>query len=1807
MFKSIFANGLHKRLFKLTDNYGWLRKFAEGEDKASANKTSLVINLPTVQEFLSSLEVEGSSETTSEVDEKQIKLNNVVTQALIAFFKNNLDLSKTAFATWKFGDVSSSLIKGLRFFDKDDLVEIKGLAEKLELDDDIKELISNEGKLADAIKYVLTRAYLHSYTIMVAQNPALAVLNLMQTINDQDLPLSLNIGQKEDGGIVVNAAKKKDNDEDFDSDEPSVEAKFKVDTTRGPRLSDWIRSLRISRAQVLTALQRELEKKEPRGNSVSTFKVQYLILSSHIAHLENVASAWRELIKNNEYKASRLGSIFVMDDPPIGNLLKQEPASLGALSGFLPPSIFETFGLNSSKIFVKKWDGTLFSSLSKEDDDDELGEGLEQAFDELSSIMQDTLSVLPDAPELQIIKQKLIKYSSTSRAMMNNIIALMQTVDDKKSRAQMFKVMREFKDDVQAIAILLVDLNRVHSFNIDTEKVLSLSKIITNALPHGRENALNFIPSAAFIKQVYLPSVTTKPTFHNDMYVEAVRDIKEALEFGANSRPTFTPAQRAALISAMGLTVAQAEDMARETYREGFARVLAIFSSVSEEALSAMNPEVAAKLIGLYNTSLNQLKSDLYNKFAPKMAKTTTPAVFSDICNSIWSTLPKIGGATANTDLNNVIKQIGGAAIVARTEGGSAQDFNDVYSKSFIKRQKIESDSHKGSALTAVERLADDYFYKFYDEHAKKHDAWKDSYSDLDSGDEAQEVRKSIIKGHYDQIAKTNILEKLDFKMPRGGSVVNHQDPVNPKEDEGRQQYLANVQKFLGQYKTLDLLYSKLDSLDADVSLEAILVYIGVELVEAFEPELILHLANSYPKVVIKGVETGFGYAEKGLEDEAANIYGSNIVGTLTYRDLNSNVTSIEYARTFIDKFKQSIKFNSRAIGQLHPYTAGGMIADIYYMESRIDKLPSEDAKKRRAADLNRFHTDPLALLGYMKKRLYDAYGKDIYDRNNSQLNRMIINSAKKADRPDIAKNIKQFMQKVGAFADPDWSIRNTGSKANYRYRESAGDSANIHLQRAFNRVGQISALANNYDTIFAVYKSYFDNKKEELLRIKNSEGKSIWKDYIVPFDLNREEETDRPFTGKLPELARVAASALIDKNKPVVDPNSMEQSAATPGEVQLEDTDAISLLITDRKSAMEAIGSLNSSLISEIDKSMLKGIVSNIGRKDPTIYANADVFLKRLIEEIRKESFMGSRDDIAAYFENSVSISAEQAKVEASTIKAIQAQDAPTGFADLSSIKLKGEGLMRVGIPTGYSNMEYLKQKLQHTVDSIDYWLHEYSDASLKYNLDDYLPMIKAIVGTAGKTFEQFKLEFDKLTDAQKRMYNIMTFGAYVAYYRAYVESKALIEAEETYPEFPEFLEMQDDYLQNFPRLADKLQEYVSEYKSVSLALFKEAVELVIIKPKVENVKTSFATKLVELDKVTTMDPASAATKQALDKWKTDMQEAVQRHKKELGTAELGNENIPLSNKIEPPKEEEPLEISEEEIKEVAPEEVTPETTDQFAKIKAVAKELSDLASSDKVLLWLDQNAEAQKEEVVGNMHNLADTLSKISVSSFKSIDTLPRFEQSLLDIVSKIKSDTPLLIQVFSDKYMKRLVEVVQTTLGVDLSEMPLTINTPVSTEQSTPVTPHVNLGAFKVALQALLEKVKQVEGNVNDMASSQDMLEQLTGNSISAEQASAVISNTKNLLEYLLSLTASDFTDQAGVDNLIKQVLAPLTDRSNEDFIKFFSPDKFTKLLDAIRSKFGITKQASQKISNTPSLNKNAVYNISASDEADDGYYF
>lgn len=1807
MFKSIFANSLHKRLFKLTENYGWLRKFAE---EGADSKASLVINLPTIGEFLASLAVEGSAETTSEDDEKQVKLNHAVAKALDVFYKNNLDLGQTALTSWKFADVSSSLVKGLGFFDADDLSEVKAAAIKNAEDADIKEILNNDEKLADAIKYVLTRAYLHSYTIMVAQNPAIAVLNLMQTVNDEDIPLSLNVSQKTDGKIVSTAAKKNDPDFEESDDESEKEAKFKVDTARGPRLSDWIRSLRISRAQTLTSLQRELEKKQPRDTAVSTYKVQYLILSSHIAHLENIAVAWKDLVKNDEYKASRLGSVFIMDDPPIGNLLKQEPSSISALSGFLPPSIYETFGLNSSKIFVKKWDGTLFSSLAKDDVDADLeyGEGLQPAFDELSAIMQDTIANLPDSQELRLLKQKLIKYNSTSKTMMNSITNLMGTADDKKSRAQLFKLMREFKDDIQAVGIILVDLNKIHGYDLDPNKVLDLSKSISNALPRGRENALNFIPSAAFIKQVYLPSVTTKPTFHTDMYAEAVKDVKEALEFGANSIPSFSPAQRAAIVSAMGLTIAQAEALAREIYREGFARILAIFSAVPEESLKNINEATVTKITQMYNSSLNTLRADLYSKLSSKMPKATTPEVFAQITSSIWAQLPKLGGASTQTDLSSVIKQIGGSAIVARTEGGSAQDFNDVYSKAFIKRQKPESDSLQGSALNAVERLTDDYFYKFYDEHAKKHDAWQDSYSSLDAGEEAQEVRKGLIRTHYDKILKSNVLDKLGFKMPRGGNLVNHQNPLNPKKDEARQQYLANVQKFLNQYKTLDSLYSKIDALDSDVSMESVLVYIGVELIEAFEPELILHLANSYPKVVVRGVETGFGYAEKGAEDESAGMYGSNIIGTLTYRDLNSNIPSIEYARAFIDKFKQELKFNSRAIGQLHPYTPGGMVADIYYMEERISKLPNENAKARRAADINRFRTDPLSLLGYMKKRLFDSYGKAIYDRNNDQLNRMLVNAAKNSDKPDVAKNMKQFMQKVGAFADPEWSIKNAGSKANYRYIEGVGDSASVHLQRAFNRVGQISALANNYDTIFVVYKSYFDNRKEELLRTKDKEGRSIWKDYIIPFDLSREEETNRPFTGKLQELANLAATAMADKTKPAEETSSAEQDEPAIGDIPLEDTDTVSLLITDRKSAMEAIGSLKTSVISEVDKSLIKGIVSNLGRKDPKIYANSAVFMKMLIEAIRKESALGNREEIASYFESYVSVVAEQAQAAAPVIKAIQAQEEVTGSSDMASLKLKGDALIRSNVPTGYSNMEYLKQKLQYTIDSVDYWMQDYQDASLKYNLDDYPATIKAIVSGAGKNFDQFKAEFDKLADNQKKMFNTPTFGAYVAYYRLYVEAKPIIEAEESYPDFAEFLEMQDDYLQNFPQLGEKLQEYVNEYKSVSLAMFKEATDLVLIKPKVDAVKSSFVQKLAELDKAISMDPASSAAKQAIEKWKNDMQEAVQRHKKELGAPEFGD--IPLS---ETKVVEEPTDVSQEDVEEIAPEDVkeiqetAPEASDQFDGIKSIAENLAGMVSDEQVVSWLDANAASQKNEIIGNISNLADTLSKLNEASFDSIDKLPRFEQSIGEVVSKVRSNFTLLPQIFSDKYMKRLVEISSKTLGVNLSEMPLSVKAPQPTVEVPQAKPGVNVDQFKNALAALIEKVRAVEGNINDMTASQDMLEQLTGNSLSAEQAAAIINNTKMLLEYLSSLTEADFTDQNGVDNLVKQLIAPLANRNDQDFIKFFAPDKFVKLFDAVKSKFGITKQASQKISNTSSTHKSVIYNISTSDDADDGYYF
>lgn len=1831
MLKEILAGGLYKRLFKLTDNYSWLRKTA-GAD----SEPDLVVNLPTVEDFLGSLTLEGLAKTSSESDPKQAALNQAVAAGLIDFYKSNLDLSQTAFTSWKFADVSSSLIKGLKFFDVEDLAVVKASALKVTDDSEISAIISDGDKLSDAIKYVLTRGYLHSYTIMVAQNPAVAVLNLMQVINNQDLPLSMNVSQNESGSIVATAAPKKS------KEEKDADLKFKPDSTKGPRLSDWIRSLKISRASILDLLQKEVSKAQPRDIAISTFKVQHLILSSHISHLENVASAWKELVKKDQFKSSKLGSVFIMDDPPIGNLLSHDVSSLSDLGGFLPPNIYGTYGLGRA-LSVKKWDGTTFSKIDTSDSFsgfDTLKEEVSAPLETLQLFMQKMIEQLPDSKEVSNSKQRLTKYLQSTKVLINSIDSLSSDAENSKTRSKITLLVKEFKDDVLSASVILHDLSKMHGFDIDTKWVSDLSKEIVDLLPRGAEDRLLFSPPAAFIKHVYLPSVTTKESFHNDLFVSAIGDLKESLKFGAGSRPKFTPQQRMQIISAFGLSAAQAEELARNIYREGFARALVTIEGIPDEALQNITDEKINAITTMYKNNMDTLKTSLFSTMSDQMPNATAEA-FDRVCSVIWESLPQLAGQNESSSLSGVIKQIGGSAIAARTGGGGAQDFNDIYSTMFIKRQKQDATSAPGSGMAAVDRLTNDYFYEAYSDHEKKHDAWKDSYADVGASEEAQEVRRGIIKEHYDKVLKSDVLKKLGIDLPRGGTLVNFQNPVNPKNDEQRLNFLRSIQKFLNENRTIDILHSRVDQLDESASMEAVLVYLGIEIVEAFEPELTLYLANSYPKVAIRGVETGFGYSEKavGGEDSDGGGFGMTSTGSLTYNDLNSNNPSIEYARAFIDRFKQELKFNSRATDQLHPYTPGGMVADIYYMEERIENLPNNVGKANRAEDVARFRKDPLALLSYIKKRLYDSYGKTIYDRNNEQLQRVLTYSAKLSEG-DNAKNINEFMEKVGAFADPAWSIRVAGTKDNYRYLVGVGDSARVHMHRAFNRVGQISALAKNYDTIFAVYKAYFDAKKEELLKVKDPDGNSIWKDYIVPYSVERDEETNRPFTGILPELVEVASKAVRVLGKDTTETKAGEFDTDEPrvGDIPFEDTEIVSLLITDRKSAIDAIGSLKTSIISDIDKSMIKGIVIDIARKNPKIFTDSAAFMTALIGGIERESSIGNRDDIAAFFKSSVSISVEQAKESAPLIKAIKARDDSGDVSTVASLKMLGEALIRNNVPTGYSNMSYLRQKMEYTILSLDEWLSEFAAMDIKFNLEDYPETIKAIVSVGGKTFDQFKQEFDAMSDADKSKFNVPTFGSYVAYYRAYVEAKPIIEAEENYPDFAEFLEMQDDYFENYGQITAKLQEYVSDYKDVSIRLFKEITDLVLLRPKVQKVKQSFQTSLDTLEETIAQNPAASAARGAIDKWKEDMRDAVERHREELKATETKAEEIegetvdvvPV-NDVEEVFEEDAEEISEEDIEELSSGEESPVETDvplsstdapdQFDSVKAIAKKLEAMMSDSAILSWLDQSAQAQKNETLGNMANLADTLSKLSEESFVSIDSLPRFEQAMNDIITKSGENLTLLPQIFSDKYMKRLIEIAQSTLGVDLSEMPLSgaqeavVTTP-SAPSAGEVAPtgkaitRVNLDEFNKALADLLEKVRAVEGDTSNTSESEDLIDQISNNTMSDEQVAAVAANTKAFVEFLSSLKSADFKSQEGVNNLVKQVIAPLSARTNQDFVKLFTQDNFTKLFDIVKSRFGITKTASvatQKITKSTSTHRVASYNISTRDETDEGYYF
>ncbi len=1877
-----------KRLFKLTNNIGWARKVAEVEaQEESVQPKGGNISIPTVKDFLGYLEEETDRDSTEESDVKQIALDHAVGKALGAFLAESVDGSSLALNTWRFGDVLTSLSKELVTFDDDDLKEIQNSAlPELGEDADLKAVVSDKEKLQDAIKLALTRAYLHAYTVMVSKNPVVFLLTTLESLSGHELPLSLQVGLTK---MAV---------EDVEDDDTAVKAlkTLLADSSRGPRLSDWIRSLKINRAKISLSLQKVTARKKKDPTLESKLRMQFLSVDANITHLENMAQAWRDLVGDrDEYKGTRLGDTYMMDDPPIANMLSSNVENLSSVMGFLPSPIFTKYGISPQDFHVKKWDGTVFSKLRSRDSEVVTQEYVTEMVRTVKSAvntLNDFISKAPlDVQDSNVFKQ-LVRESKKFELSLTQLHNYSQLASKRGPPRDLFATL---VDDVSVVSALVSDLSKMAP-GMSSRKLVGMLANINQAIPRGREDELSFTPPARFIQNNYLPTVAKDEAVSKRWTLNYVEDMIELMDFHKTEKPAkLSSVYNVDLNSEYGIRFDEISKMTEEMYSKAYGAIYAYLTSVPVEKLRKYSDEQLVAFISGLAPIRNKIRDEVISQYSQGKPATTLIEVFDKVCE----TLPSFGDKN-HTNVAALFGGVRSSDILARSIEGKThrQVFLNMYSSQFLTDK--ESGIEDASAVAAAKRLTDNHFYSFYDQHVAKEAIWNDNYGTLGYSEQAQAARSKKIR---EQMAITDFGFIKDLGLPQDSGFnvfMNRNTKVPASKDQDRQDFLGTIQGFLSDHPTMDALYQKVESSNAPLSTEALLQFVGTEMIAAFHDELVIYIANCYPKTNIIGVKDGLSKNEVGKEEMVGAEEGSSdeFIDRFSYQHIGKGILAVDQAEKFVDEFSKTIRFNSREIGQLHPYSPGGMVADLYYMADRIPKLPNQEGRIRRTEDLKRILSKPTSLLGYMKKRLADAYGKVIYDRNQEQLLRVIF-AQRRLGKKENAGNLYEFMEACGAFADPLWSLVPGAAKDNYRYLTSEGDSAHAHMLRAFSAVGQISGNERNYGTFLSIYKNYFDNKKKELLALRDSEGKALWAPFIVPFSTQDVDMTNRPFWGRLPLLLEVQKKLAAFEVKKTPKQLREEEEFGAPQQIGAEDQEMVSLLIKDKKSALEAIDSLPSSMLSNLDKSMIKEQVIMMGTRTPEVYKNGKLFIAKLVEQINRDKTFPNRIFITDYLQGYVSVQIDQVESVKQVLVEIVAEEKPSNQAEeIKALVMKGQLLTNQTIPTGLRKYEYAKQKTEFLLQDMESWKKSFEDLSIRANLDEQYGVLNNIK-SYGMDLKKLKNEFDQLSASDRKELKVNTLARYLGYALTFIENGISNE----YSTVRVFLENQEEYFAEEPDALEALDDNTRIFVDLKPELVADAEKLQEVSDAVESFRTILASKLDELNQM------PEAEKSAVDEWKSSLDKVVNNYKetllkgKEQELDELAKpeeekgpdqveedefvmqdvapdaseEDLPEAsdedvseepsdeNTIfeglpeqedeesdmtqapeapeapadeatqapeEDPEAEAPKEVSE--FEEIAPEEDeatqlpedvedeadistedlpegdedAPDTIqdgdivedsdadpsfedqrlDQFRdeatyvipSLKKLSLDFENFAKSKDLGVWLNANASAQRLELVGNMLNLADAISKITqeqlTSSFaKSAEgqgkSPEKMIQDLQTILNRCRSDLKMVSQIFTDATIKQLVGKVKTMFNIELVEMPLA--------RSRVQTVQLDLSQVVAAANVVKARVEKVEGSLTDLVKAENVLDQLFGPELSSEEEQTIIANTKIFLRFIQNLNSKDFANQAGVDSL-RDLLKKMVLVSDKEFALFFSGPRFTRFLAAL-PKLGVTKTAMQQL--------------------------
>jgi len=290
-----FGRKYYEKMFKLTDDYEWLAKYAAESSEEVGDKP---YKFQTIAQFIEEFVV--ANKEPFEPDNLQGLLGSFAADAIAEYWEESQDPDAPALTSIKFSkNPSDVLAPSLLQFPKKALASIKSA---------IKERVSKaEGKLKSAcenlddtdldnvIKFAVIRGYLYSYWVFVFRNP---IVVIMQKSAEQPL------GKKASLPLSKKAAEKGEEEE-----EEGKSRKIRtvsLDTIPNPvPLSAAIKAMQIVRARCASDLAKDHKNASLKASYVmadATTQFMKILLDSIRTYIQRDPSK-----ASSTYKGQRLG------------------------------------------------------------------------------------------------------------------------------------------------------------------------------------------------------------------------------------------------------------------------------------------------------------------------------------------------------------------------------------------------------------------------------------------------------------------------------------------------------------------------------------------------------------------------------------------------------------------------------------------------------------------------------------------------------------------------------------------------------------------------------------------------------------------------------------------------------------------------------------------------------------------------------------------------------------------------------------------------------------------------------------------------------------------------------------------------------------------------------------------------------------------------------------------------------------------------------------------------------------------------------------------------------------------------------------------------------------------------------------------------------------------------------------------------------------------------------------------------------------------------------------------------------------